>query len=74
MKNLTFQCKCGYSFTLNFNTQDKLPFSVLCQKCKNQATRCFNNINLNKENDNVSAAIQTMLFSTLPSGKNKVNV
>ena len=39
--------------------------------CGNQARRLYKNIGIDVENENVSSAIRTMLFSKNPSGKDK---
>jgi len=47
-------------------------FTTDCE-CGHKATRTYKNITSTKEDENVSAAIETMKYSSLPSGKNKVN-
>lgn len=70
MKIVTYMCKeCGASIKREY-ADEKVEFSVQCE-CGGKAIRQFNNITTGKENENVSAAIQTMLYSKLPSDKEK---
>jgi len=48
------------------------PFNWDCM-CGTAAIRSYGNVEFEKESDNISKAAQTMLYSQLPSGKNKVN-
>jgi len=48
-------------------------FNIDCN-CGGKANRVWRNIESTKENENISSAIETMKYSTLPSGKNKVAI
>ena len=74
MKIVTFKCEnCGNEYKVEYKTEEKIPFYICC-KCTKKAKRYYNEIVIEKELENVSAAAQTMLYSSLPSGKNKVNI
>jgi len=69
---VTYKCaKCGKK-TIE-KTKPPVKVTIQCD-CGSTAVREFNNISLDKEDDNVSAAINTMLWSKLPSDKDKINV
>ena len=69
----TYYCKlCDKKFT-RVTKIDKPPFSIKCPNCDTVSNRVFKNITSEKEDDNVSAAIDIMKYSSLPSGKDKVN-
>jgi len=61
---------CGLDFKLNL---PKPKSQVLCA-CGGAANRVFKNIGIDIENENVSTAIRTMLFSKNPSGKDKTAI
>jgi len=75
MKKAQYKCQdCNWSNSLNFDLSAKIPLSTKCPSCGKTAYRSFNSTSLSKESETVSAAIQTMLFSSLPSGKDKAVV
>lgn len=70
MKRANYICECGKITGKIFQLKEFIPISIVCE-CGKQAKRNFN-ITLEKETDNISYAIQKMLHSSLPSGKDKV--
>lgn len=66
---ITYECpKCGYIFYKNFSS---LPaFNFQCPKCKATASRKYGKVPVTKENESVSGALQTMLYSKKPSETN----
>ena len=68
---VSYRCNsCGNVFQKNMV---RIESKTVC-KCGYQANRIFKNIGLDKENDNVSTAIRTMMYSSNPSGKDKTIV
>jgi hypothetical protein len=71
MKFVSYQCeKCNKIIKKSYNSNEKVLFTVSCD-CGNNAIRLYKNIVSQKEDENVSAAIQKMLFSKLPSNVDK---
>jgi len=67
---ITYQCKeCNITFTKIY-TQPLIPISVKCI-CGSKAIRNFKGITTDKEDDNISHAIELMKYATNPSGKQK---
>ena len=70
MKQATYKCdSCKSNIILI--VKDKFPIFTECEKCQKPAFRLFKDTEITKEPENVSAAIQTMLYSKLPSGRDK---
>ena len=70
MKRATYKCDICQS-TILLIVKDKFPMTTLCEKCQKPAYRIFTDTEITRESENVSAACQTMLWSSLPSGKDK---
>lgn len=67
-----YKCEsCGLEF---WYESTKLPFSVDCKKCKSKSKRTFKGIGFDREPETVSNAMQTMMWGSLPSGKDKALV
>lgn len=66
---ITYECsKCGYTFYKTFSSSPV--FNFQCPKCKAIASRKYGKVPVAKENESVSGALQTMLYSKKPSGTN----
>lgn len=64
---VTYFCKkCSKEFKKDF-TEKKPDFKSECPFCGEKSPRKFGNITLQKEDENVSGAIQMMLYSHKPS-------
>jgi len=73
MKTGTYKCQapeCGKVFTKTYLPDDFVLVSVMCD-CGGMAFRTFGHVDFTKEPDTVSTAIQTMMYSSLPSGRDK---
>jgi len=67
---VTYHCEsCGITWKMRMA---KPEFNAVCS-CGGRAKRLFNNVSLDKEDDNISFAKNAMLYGTLPSGKDKVS-
>lgn len=64
---VTYKCKCGEVFEKDFENP---PLSCECPKCSKKALKSFQHISFDKEDENVASAMQTMLYSSNPSGTN----
>lgn len=63
---VTYYCKkCNKEFKKDFN--GKPDFKSDCPNCGEKSSRKFGNVTLQKEDENVSGAIQMMLYSRKPS-------
>lgn len=66
---VTYKCKnCNELIKQNVN--GKIDWKIKCPKCNGDANRTFSSISFDKENENVTGALQMMLYSSNPSGKN----
>ena len=66
---VTYHCDtCKNTFQ---RTLKKTEPKVSC-RCGSEASRVFKNIDIDMEDSTVSTAIRTMMFSQLPSGRDKV--
>lgn len=65
---ITFKCKCGNIFEKDF--ENNPPLSSECPKCGKKALKSFQHISFDKEDENITSAMQTMLYSSNPSGSN----
>jgi len=71
MKLASFYCQyCKKVLRKQFESQESIPMKIKCD-CNAEAKRQFNNLITSKEPETVSAALQTMLYSGLPSGRDK---
>jgi len=65
---ISYKCNlCKKEFQKNMATPES---ETICS-CGYKAKRLYKNIDTETENSNVSSAIRTMMFSSLPSGKDK---
>jgi hypothetical protein len=73
MKSATYECEeCKKVVTLRFTPEDRISLSIDCRHgCHAAMHRSFDKMETNIESESVSAAAQTMLWSNLPSGRQK---
>lgn len=72
MKRAEFHCaNCEHTQTIRYKQDEKIPLSMKCPKCGKAAKRKYEEVVIETENENVSAAISTTLWGTLPSGRDK---
>ncbi len=65
---VSYKCKkCNE--ILKKNVDGKIPLSITCPNCNQQAIRTFGNVSFDAEDDNITGAMQMMLYSSNPSGK-----
>lgn len=71
MKIANYICEsCNIITSQKFEIKEKVPTSIICS-CGKKSIRDFDNISSNRESEEVSNAIQTMLYGALPSTKAK---
>jgi hypothetical protein len=67
-----YECdSCHEIDTLEYEIGKPIPTSYVC-KCGGRKRRMFGDIGTDKIDDSVSYGVQTMLYSSLPSGSDRI--